>query len=281
MLARTSDCAFYHQRFSLGDATFRAALFAKPTDWSLRHLSQENTEFGKRVGRILYDMQVGKALAPNPTKFTDRIIESAALTTEIPVGDFVLHRNPGSPADGVPLQSGEAFVISPANCPITIMTARDKTIVMHTGRDCLIDRHELEHGFGYRAPGRTNRSVCHSAFDYLYNNVASLNSTEVYVKVLWGAPGYLFPHSLTDSVYGEVNSRMRRLIINKWGNESVPVHGDAFHFDLPKLIEAQCMSIGVPKQNIDLTHAYNASGKTWLNGKVGAGRNLVIVSRVA
>lgn len=277
MLTKTSLVdAFYHQRFELGGTMFTATMFSKPRNWSLSQLAhpdeQVRTEFGQKVGKILHDLRVGKAFAPSPVKFTDRIIDPAELTAQVPVGQYLLYRNSEQPADGVSIQGGEAFVVSPSSCPTTVMIGSDgKAVVLHTGRDCLIDRHGLKHSMP--TPGRKHPSIIYSALYHLGN------PQEVQVKVLWSIPPHLFVHDMEHPEHGATNERMHYVVSTIWGPDSVPLRGKKFWLDLPKLIRDQCMSRGVPEDNIDLKHAYQSPSGTWLNGAPGTGRNLVIVAR--
>lgn len=277
MLNRTSPVdAFYHQRFTLGGSAFTATLFSKPHNWSLSQLShpdeQVRAQFGDRVGRALHDLHVGKALAPSPVKFTDRIIESADLTTRVPVGSYMLYRNPDRPADGVPIQSGEACVISPSSCPTALMIRGGRALVLHTGRDCLVDRYALQHNDA-PSPERKHASICFSALHYLGK------PQDVRVKVFWGVPAHLFPHDFNHPTYGAVNRKLYDAISTTWDEDAVPKRGDRFFLDLPRLIKAQCTVMGVPEGHIDLTYAYQPLQGTWLDGAPGTSRNLAVIAR--
>lgn len=277
MLAVTTslNTALYHQRVALGNTAFTATLFGKPNNWSLSQLTaQEESvriEFGARLGNVLWDLRVGNAFAPNPTKFTDRIINPRELTTSIPAGAMRVRRNPNSPADGIPLEGGDAYVVSPSSCPITVMVAGSNMLALHTGRDCLIDRHELLYG----SSGRKTHSVCFSALAFLGH------AKKTYVKVFWGIRGHKFRHSFSHPTYGDVNRAMHELIVSRWGEQNAPVRDGEFHLDLPQLIKAQCMSWGVPETHIDLAHAYSDSSEAWVDGAVGTPRNLVVINRLA
>jgi hypothetical protein len=259
----------------LGSSSFKATLFGQPENWSLGQLSDANRnvreEFSDRLGRVLHDLDIGKALAPSPIKFTDKIIDSAELTKMVAVGNRVLYRNPDSPADGVPLKPGEAYVISPSSCPITLMVRKDKALALHTGRDCLVDKHQREHG--KLALGRRHTSICFSALEYLGAPY------ETQVKILWSIPGPLFKHGLKDPTHGKTNEALYNIIGERWGYESIPKHDEIFYLDLPKLIKAQCLKWGVPEESIDLTHAYHQPKGTWLEGKKDTPRNLLVLAR--
>ncbi|HEY6020893.1 MAG TPA: hypothetical protein VIY48_13635, partial [Candidatus Paceibacterota bacterium] len=108
MLQRTSLVDPYcHKQFRLGDSAFTAALFSQPNNWSLSQLTSKDqairTEFADRLGQLLHHLDVGRALAPSPVKFTDRIINTAELTKQVPVGPHMLYCNPEKPADGAPI----------------------------------------------------------------------------------------------------------------------------------------------------------------------------------
>ena len=265
--------AHCHHPFQIDGMNFKATLFAKPQNWSLSQLTSEDEsvrqDFSTKLGRVLYDLGVGRALAPSPVKFTDRIIEPEKLTQRLPAGALGVYRNPDEPADGVPIPAGSALVISPSSCPVTLMTRGDTALGLHTGRFCLLDKYMLECGDA----GRRYESVCHTALDCLRR------PDEVHVKVFWSIPGHHFRHSLVDDRYKAINTAMYERIRQQWGDDPVPRRGDEFCLDLPKLIKAQCLKRGVPEENIDLTHAYHGMHGVWLEGKAGTPRNLVVLAR--
>lgn len=272
----TTFQAHTYHCFELGGVKLKARLFGKPRNGSLSQLASPDPAirdtFAEFLGWVHHDAQIGKAYAPTPTKFTDRIIAPDRLTVQVPIGKRVLYRNSAEPADGVPIKSGEACFISPSSCPTTVMVGGDgTTLVLHTGRDCLVDRHALK--YNEPAPGRWHTSIIFSALHYLGN------PEEVYVKVLWSVPPHLFAHDMGDKVYGEINKKRHNIITALWGPDSVPTRNHKYQLDLPKLIRDQCASRGVPESNIDLTHAYQSLDGTWLDGKPGTPRNLVVVSR--
>jgi hypothetical protein len=277
VLTRTPTLTEAHsyQRFRLGDILLKARMYSKPLNGSLSQLVSPDPHtremFSRLLGDIHHEVQIGKAYAPSPIKFTDRIADPDELTVPVPIGKYTLYRNPERPADGVPLKSGEGCFISPSSCPTTVMVSGDKALVLHTGRDCLIDRHGLEHGSP--APGREHGSIIFTALHYLGK------PEQVQVKVLWSTPPHLFVHDLDHPTYGKINERMHHVVTRLWGSDSVPKRGNKFHLDLPKLVRDQCMSRGVPEDNIDLRHAYQPPSGTWLDGKAGTPRNLVVVSR--
>ena len=274
MLQKTSlNDAYSYIRFELCGSLFTATIFGRPLNWSLSQLSAKDEkvreEFSGRLGRALRDLRIGKALAPSPVKFSDRIIASEELTAQVEAGSHSVWRYPQRPADGVPIRSGEACVFSPSSCPTTLMVRGKTALVLHTGRDCLLDRYRLQHGMR----GRTHESICFSGLEHLGT------PREVYVKPFWGIPGALFPHDLEHPVYSRINQAMYKMISERWGGDCVPRKGGAFYPDLPKLIRAQCMEQGVPKDHIDLAHAYQPAKATWLDGKAGTPRNAVVIAR--
>ena len=278
MLTKTPLLAEAHsfQRFTLGNVLLKARMYSKPFNGSLSQLASPDLytreTFSRLLGDIHHEAQIGKAFAPNPTKFTDRIIEPSELTMTMPIGKHVLYRNPERPADGVPLKAGEACFISPSSCPTTVMVGGDgRALVLHTGRDCLIDRHALENNAP--APGRRHTSIVFSALHYLGD------PEKVRVKVFWSIPPHRFVHDLDSPTHMKVNRRMYEAIFTLWSPDSVPLRGSKFQLDLPKLIRDQCKSRGVPEANIDLTHAYHPPAGTWTDGAKGTPRNLVVISR--
>lgn len=280
MLAKTKTNwlgkAYFHQRFALGESRYTATLFGQPKNWSLAQLSHEDPavreEFGARLGGVLYELQVGSALAPNPTKFTDRIIDASELATRVAAGSATLRRNPEQPADGVPLEPGDAFVISTANCPVTLMERGGaEALALHTGRECLIDRILVD--TGRPAPGRSYHSICFSGLVRL----GDPKSTKV--KVFWAEPAHRSRYDQDDPTYGSFNSKLYGLIVERWGRVCVPRQGRSFNIALPELIKAQCMEMGVPAANIDLSHGHQPMNGTHLDGTPGKPRNLFVLAR--
>lgn len=281
MLTRTKTSwlgkAFFHHRFSLGgESRYTATLFGKPENWSLSQLGHKDPvvreQFGARLGGVLYDLQVGNAFAPNPTKFTDRIIDASELTTHVAAGSATLRRNSERPADGVPLESGDAFVISTANCPVTLMERSGaEALALHTGRECLIDRILVD--TGRPTPGRSYHSICFSGLVRL----GDPKSTKV--KVFWAEPAHRSLYDLDDPTYGSFNRKLYKLIVDRWGIACAPKKGNAFNIALPELIKAQCMEMGVPATNIDLSHGHQPMKGTHLDGTPGKPRNLFVLAR--
>lgn len=263
--------------FVLGGVSFTATMISQPRNGSLLQLTDKDegvrTEFRNFVGSTLCDLDVSEAYAPKP-KFTDYISKPSELVMGVPVGPHVLHRNrDGEFGDGVLLRRrGEAYVVSPSSCPTTVMVGDDGTsVALHTGRFCLIDQHGLEKDVPM--PGRKYTSIVFSALELLGD------PKQVHVKPLWSIPPHLFVHDKNHPTFGKTNEKMRHVIAKLWGSDSVPLRGDKFWLDLPKLVRDQCISRGVPEDNIDLTHAYQPPTGTWIDGAKGTPRNLVVVSR--
>ncbi len=280
MLDTLSKAALYCPPFELCGNTFSATLFGKPENNSLSQLNDpvKGPALGRRLEAELLSRRVGKALAPSPVQFTDRIIDPKELTTKVSVGAHALYRNPEEPADGVPLEAGEAYVISPAGCPITLMVRGDTAFALHTGRFCLVDPHWAEHGICKE--GRANTSICFTALNLLRAHSERPNK-ETRVKVFWSIPPRNFKHDLDDPKYQHINKGFYHKVRSRWGERCVPRRDNIFYPDLPQLIRAQCMEAGVPEENIDLSHAYMSATNpdVWMDGTAGAGRNVVILAR--
>ncbi len=276
MLDTSLKRAFFHAPFTLGNVSFTAYLFGKPENWSLSQLGEGvdpvvREEFAQRIGKTLYNLRISRPLAPSPVQFTDRIIPSTILTTPISVGPMTLWRNAALPADGVDLEAGQAYVVSSANCPSTTMVRKGKVLALHTGRECLIDKDWLK--TGKHASGRRYHSICYSAIEQL--GVPS----EVHVKVFWAEPHQRSRYNFRDARYGKTNERMYGLIGETWGSKPIRREGDTFFLNLPELIKAQCMRLGVPESQINLSHAHQMAEGTWLDGTPGTSRNLFVLAR--
>lgn len=271
--------AFSHLRFDLCGGIYTASIFGKPDNWSLSLLGNPETqeEYRARLGDVLEDLQVGKALAPVPTAFNAQMIDKKQLTTEIEAGARILYRNAQRPADGVTISPGEAFVISPGGCPITVLTRRNfEAACLHTGRNCIIDRDAVLSP--RKGAGRRHFSVIEAGLESL--GVGRRDQAQsVRVKVLWSLPARFFPHPLDHPRHAEFNLRMREYVGRRWGADCVEARGNVMYPDLPRIIRAQCIELGVPHDHIDLSHAYLHHNEIWSEGAAGAPRNLVVVAR--
>lgn len=264
-----------------GQARYTVACF-EGSDWSLARLKRsgdekKEPEFANRVNRALQSVGARLAYAPTPTKFNGEVVRPSTLTRErIPLGNITLYRNPDAPADGTWLPNkGCAGVFSAGGCSLVVATRGAKIIFAHAGRDCVLDRTRIK-AYNCRV-GRHHESVVDNVIGQLAPERSSRK--EVHVAVYYSIKPEDFRHDLADKnpEHIEYNKAAKSMLPLEYGRECGIVDSRGIGIDVPRIIRAQSLALGVPKEHVCLEHAYLSDELP--TTRRGGGRYLVAVVR--
>ncbi len=232
------------------------------TTWSLAPLQvagdqHKAQDLAYRVGAAMEYLGAKDAYAPNPTKFNGRIVTRDMLTEQILLSRGVtLHRNRDVPADGVPISDpGSAVVFSAGGCSMIVATMGNEMVVAHAGRDCVIDRKRIV--TKNREEGRHHESVVDSI-------VSSLSSSDYFRKriqvgVFYSIKPQDFLHKIKDEdpEHLKYNIPAAEILPEEYGDACGWVEKNrGIYINVPTIIKAQFMRLGVPEENISLEHAF-------------------------
>lgn len=180
--------------------------------WSLLPLQkQEDVPKNLRLINTIFVelgyLGIKEAFAPRAAAASAHIVSSSELMCADQIGlrDTLLYRNHALPADGVLLESNQAFVMSGAGCPIIIGTAGEKMIVAHAARDSLIDR-----GTVVGKPTRQHVSIVDAMIEKFQKHGASLD--DIALAMLFAIPALEFEHSVHHPQYGEYNKKLIQFV---------------------------------------------------------------------
>lgn len=264
-----------------GQARYTVACF-EGSDWSLKPLQRAGDEkkapeLAGKVNRALRGLDAYLAYAPTPVKFNGKLARPETLMKElIPLDDILLYRNPGCPADGTWLPNkGCAGVFSAGGCSLIVATLRQEMVFAHAGRDCVIDRTRIL--TSNRELGRHHESVVDSI-------VAQLASSRflrerMRVAVYYSIRPEDFRHDFADAdpKHAAYNKAAAKMLRREYGEECGIVDSRGIGVDVPRIIRAQFMAYGVPREHISLEHAYLCDELP--TTRRGGGRYLVAVVR--
>lgn len=222
----------------------QAQEYGLTSGWSLAKLQSMHDVPSSRLlmqilSKELLGFGVKKAFAPHVAALSGAIVSSDRLRDEIRFRSekVALYRNANLPADGVPLQLKEAFVMSGAGCPLILASNGSRVIVAHAGRDSLVDRASIRGTFGRQYISVVDAIVDNfKAFGELPQNIA--------MTMLFSIPPEEFEHSPQHPEYGEYNSRLIKFIDARWPGCFIDGH-DTFYLDLQQLFIAQAMNHGI------------------------------------
>ncbi len=247
------------------------------TDWSLAPLQtqgdvQERYAHAKGISAALRSVGIREAFAPHVAAASAVIIDPAELVRRIRLGSVSLYRNPDKPADGVPLNPGEAFVASAAGCPIIMASADAYMVVAHAGRDSLIDRGEVTSG----KPSRPHSSVVDAIVAEFKKR--GITPYEIAMCMHFAIPAESFEHRFSHPRYGEFNRELEKFINRRW--PKCTVSGDNSMFlNLEFVFEEQAKQAGVWMVGAMNSLAEFPEFAHTRDGKDPGRRNLIIVKR--
>lgn len=231
-------------------------------NWSLAPLQKAGDQrdapnLAYRVGLALRGLGARYAYAPSPVKFNGRIVQPDVLTEEIPLGEsVVMYRNAAAPADGTFLASaGSAITFSAGGCSFITASLPHELVVAHAGRDCVIDRTRImTRG---TLSGRHRESVVNSIVDAL----APAQSIRRQLQV--GVYYSIRPEDFRHDVVGDHNPDHLKyneaagvMLPAEYGDAAGILYDTGIGIDVPRIIRAQFIELGVPETNINLDHAY-------------------------
>lgn len=272
------DAAIYHQK-----GPFEAFVFGKPFDHSFSRL-QARPELRARLAYIAEALEVSTILAPNPTIFNAALIPLNRLCQFDHLGELVsLWRNPDMPADVVQVPKGMAMGMSVGGCPAIVAHADEHLFAAHAGRDSVVHRARIKRDARLPLDTRDAERDAEGVVEQIVRAYTGLGvaRTQINISVIGSIPAFYYPHRFDDPGYGAFNRALRDDILRhhpRFGEDAVIEHNDTVMLlDLPKLIAAQCVAMGLEAGRIDLSHAYADPALTWLDGTPGKERNLFMV----
>lgn len=258
------------------------AICVPPTErsWSLDPLYKvEDADRASLIAALnkeLGALGVVRAYAPAAHLFSGKIASACELRQVIGLGDLSLYYDHRVPADGVPLEVGEAFVCGMSGCAATIAIGEGKCTVAHAGRDSLIDRKRYE---GMVA-GRTYMSVVDEMAEAVRNWHISLARTAFHA--LFYLPPESFGHPLADSEGARYHRAIREYVNEIRGNCAQVKEGHV-HLDIGTLavVQARRAGFGIARTShalpMDGPFAYTRHRDAEMRKKC----NLVIVHRIS
>lgn len=243
---------------------------------TLRNLKKDGDELkpeNKKLVEILLkkarETGINEILAPVAVPANGQIYLGNDYSDKIILGkskdgkDIVLNR--GANFEGCELKSGQAFIVSPADCYTVAAKNRDRVLVGHAGRDSLYDANNPER------PG-------------IVENMIKELGPDTKIWGGYGIAGNDFVHSANEQKFGELNKKRQDELFATGvitNNEGV---------DLANLIVHQTEKAGGLRENVVIDKSVSTfsdideSGNPiyFSNRRVGPqkmGRNLVWVSR--
>ena len=254
--------------------------------WSLEHFygtdaAARQPRLALRLSRLLEELGIERAYAPSVGHMSGTVVGARQLLmgTKLP-GGTAIFRQKGLPGDGVPLEKGDAFVMSQAGCPLVVATGGGYLIAAHAGRDSLLDRRAIVEGVRREHEGVIYAIAAEFA-------KLGISSHEVVLEAFFSIAPEAFGHPLGHPVHGRYNCCMVRWIEKRWGkmlDGIVTVKDGVAYLDLPKLIFAQAKAVGF---HADLDERWG--GTFWgdfdnfasTRSDAPRARNLIIARRVA
>lgn len=263
-----------------GGPTYSAACFGGD-DWSLAPLQQAGDQhkapnLARRVGQALHGLGARYAYAPSPVKFNGKIIPPDVLTEEIPLWQMMMYRNKEAPADGTWLSSpSSAGIFSAGGCSMVVATLGEELIFAHAGRDCIIDRKRI------LTQGREQGRHRESLVDNIVAALAPSRFLRAHVRawVFYSIKPEEFLHRFFDEdpEHLKYNVPAAKMLLEKYEDACGWVDEKGIYINIPTIIKAQFIALGVPEENINLEHAYLADELPTTRN--GGGRYLAAIVR--
>ncbi|MBP9711124.1 MAG: hypothetical protein KBD50_02620 [Candidatus Pacebacteria bacterium] len=257
---------------------FTAACF-EGSNWSLGPLQEpedvaKNPDLAERLNNALRGLGATIAMAPNPTAFNGQVISPVDLTRNLKLGEVHMRCNRSWPADATFLHYyGNAGVFSAGGCGVMVIGYRNQLMFGHAGRESLIDRRCVE----------TEGQDRSRSGDLVDNMLDALDVDIDTAKDVWAWPLFFikpqdFVHRFDDpdarhAPYNQAAARYLPRTFAEFGW----IDSEAIYIDLPKIATSQLMKRGVPRNNINLDHAYLADELP--TTRKGGGRYLVAIVR--
>lgn len=266
---------------------FEAVLFGKPVDYGFAKLVDTHPGYEEMRARLAYIAQalgVTNILAPSPTAFNAELIRPTNLGVRIHLEEMTcVWRNPHMPADVIKVPRGMAMAMSVGGCPALIAYADEHLFAAHAGRDSVIHRARIKRNAGLQLDMRDKERDVEGVVERIVRVFIGkgIRPRDIHIAVIGSIPGFHFPHRLDDPLYGDFNRALWEDILRHWpsfDNAPIAEHRDeVMCVDIPKLIAAQCLAMGLDPGKITLSHAYANPEQTWLDGTQGKERNLFMV----
>lgn len=264
-------------------------MWGRPIDWRTSNLKQEgdqqhNLVLVEMLGSLARTFGLRKILSPTVSEFNAVMLDSALeyLTSlSLPYSSCRLHR--GLMGDGIEVGPGQAGIIAPADCPIVVVTAGSRTLMLHAGRDSLIDRNHIHGG-----QARKHESIIFSAHQYLTREERAVSKWHILPSI---SPGY-FAHPFDDPIHGQSNEKLVVYLTRRYTSPVIQGRYYEGKIDLCTLIAAQLIEIcGVEPDSITAEggctyedikngdHTWHSVRRQAEAGQDTRTRNLVMVMR--
>lgn len=275
------------RRVEVGRVRFTAAAFGQPHAYTLNHFQKpedaaREPELALRIAQALVAVGASEVYATRPSTANAKIVERHVLNQNIYIGHGVtLKRNGKKPADGTMLERHHASAMTAGGCPRVVLVHGTKMVDAHAGRDSLLERTDVLRGVRVRK----RASVIDSMFEKL-DIRCDADAAQVFAFVFYAIKPERFTHETTHHTHGAYNANLPTYITRRWRNSGGQMaftkDGPVICLDLPMLIRAQLVKLGVPESQIDLSSAYAPDDLLYdTRGENPAARNLVVISRHA
>lgn len=188
-----------------------AMMWGCPTDWRTARLEKEgDQEKAPEVIELLctlaIEYNVQRISSPNVSDFNSRFLSDTfqyPWKLSLPGSACKLHR--GLRGDGFEIHRGDAGIIAPADCAVIVVTTPSgRVLMLHAGRDSLVDRAFLNTGI--RA--KPHESIIFAAWDELCRvdkEDARLSNWHILPSI---SAGEHFKHDWDDPKWGASNQRL-------------------------------------------------------------------------
>lgn len=229
----------------------KVQLFGKPHDWSGTEASRDFMHSPH------LDPRTHNVYAPTLGTGRRIVSSSSSWNEELVDGRKFFH---GAEADGVKINPGNAVIMKPADCPITILCFKDEVVVCHCGRDNMIDRNSPKHG---------RPSI-------LTDAMSSTTCTFQSAWISFGISARHFTHDPNHPTHGLYNQRM---IDHVSETHQMCINRETGALDLERLIsEDLSQNYGMENKRI-VVHPFCpfTSGSCWSHRRGDRQRNLVLV----
>ncbi len=213
-------------------------MWGNPTDYSLKQFQVENdasipSKVTTLLGTIAYRHRLDSILSPTVSEFNSVFADTSTKfpwKLQLPGTDCRLHR--GLYVDGFEIPPGSAGIIAPADCAVIVMSARQRVLMLHAGRDSLFDRHLIRAG----AASKKHESIVFAAWE----NLSQEERKHVKCLVLPSiSAGSHFEHRFDDDRWGQENENLVRYTISRYGRKCIRGEKELGHMDIPRIIATQ------------------------------------------